>query len=335
VIWFTWLQFRIQVAFAAGGLAIVAIVLALTGPNLVHLYDTTVATCAAQHDCSAATSAFTQADAPLQVFLVLLLLVVPVLIGMFWGAPLVAREFETGTFRLAWTQSVSRTRWLAVKLGFGALMSMAVAGVLSLMVTWWSSQLDKVNADPFRALTFGVRDIVPIGYAAFAFVFGVTAGLLFRRTLPAMLTALIGFVAVREIVTRWVRPYLFVPLHENLPITTASPLNFNPTPAGMRVVATTRGLLSNAWAYSNQIVDKAGHVPTQAFLSHACPFNRTTGQFNVQTCTTNIAAKFHELVAYQPASRYWPMQWYELAIFLVLAVVLGVFCLRWIRRPIA
>ena len=92
---------------------------------------------------------------PLAGLLGLLLLVVPLLIGMFWGAPLVSRELETGTFRLAWTQGVSRTRWLAVKLGLGALTSMAAAGLLSLMVTWWSSQLDQVNANPFDSLRFG------------------------------------------------------------------------------------------------------------------------------------------------------------------------------------
>ena len=41
----------------------------------------------------------------------------PALIGAFWGAPLITREFEAGTFRLAWNQSVTRARWLAIKLG--------------------------------------------------------------------------------------------------------------------------------------------------------------------------------------------------------------------------
>ena len=178
-------------------------------------------------------------------------------------------------------------------------------------------------------------DIAPIGYAAFAFVLGVTAGLLVRRTLPAMLSAFVGFFAVREIVTRWVRPHLFAPLYKSLPITAAAPVGFDETPSGMKVVATTRGLLSNAWAYSNQVVDKAGHAPTQAFLNRACPFNTTTGQANFQACTTNLAAKFHELVTYQPSSRYWGFQWYELAIFLGLAVILGAVGFWWIRRPIS
>jgi hypothetical protein len=163
---FAWLQFRMQAAIAAGALAIVAVVLAVTGPNLVHLYDTTVAACGAHHDCSDATTAFTDTDGPLQVFPDFLVLLVPLLIGMFWGAPLVSREFETA--------------------GRGALASRLTAGLLSLMVTWWSSDLDLVSADPFNPLGFGIRDLVPAGYAAFAFTLGATAGLFSRSRAPAV-----------------------------------------------------------------------------------------------------------------------------------------------------
>jgi hypothetical protein len=335
VIRFAWLQFRMQAAIAAGALAIVAVVLALTGPNLVHLYDTTIANCAAHHDCSTATTDFTNTDGPLQVFLDFLVLVVPLLIGMFWGAPLVSSEFEAGTFRLAWTQGVTRTRWLAVKLGLGAFASAAIAGLLSLMVSWWSSQLDQVNADPFNSLRFGVRDVVPIGYAAFAFALGLTAGLLFRRMLPAMLTALVGFVAAREVVTAWVRPYLLTPLHKSLPITTATPVSIDQTSPGIiKAFESTRGIsLPDAWVYSVKIVDQAGHTPTAPFLNRACPLGNY-GPLDPRDCTARLAAKFHQLVTYQPGSHYWLMQWYELAIFLGLSIVLGGFCFWWIRRPV-
>jgi len=182
----SWLQFRTQAAVAFGVLAVVGVVLAVTGPHLVNLYDSTVANCNAQHDCSTATTVFTNTDGPLQIFGDFLLLLLPILVGIFWGAPLVAREFETGTFRLSWTQSVTRTRWLAVKLGFGVVTSMVAAGLLSLTVSWWSTLLDQVRGDSFSPLAFGVRDIVPVGYAAFAFVLGVTAGLFARRTMPAI-----------------------------------------------------------------------------------------------------------------------------------------------------
>ena len=130
----------------------------------------------------------------------------PALIGIFWGAPLVARELETGTFRLAWTQSVTRTRWLAVKLGVVGLASMAVAGLLSLMVTWWSSPIDRVNASIVRLVRSARHR--PVGYAAFAFVLGVTAGVLIRRTLPAMATTLAAFVATRLLFNHFVLPKL-------------------------------------------------------------------------------------------------------------------------------
>jgi hypothetical protein len=156
-----------------------------------------------------ATTAFLSRYSVLQD-LGLLLVVVPGLVGVFWGAPLVARELETGTYKVAWTQGVSRKRWLAVKLGLVGLSSIAVAGLLSLMVTWWFSPIDRVNADPFTV--FEQRDVVPFGYAIFAFALGVTAGLLLRRTLPAMAVALVGFVGVRVAVREWVRPYLLAPL---------------------------------------------------------------------------------------------------------------------------
>ena len=120
---------------------VVAVVLAITGPHLVHLYDTNVASCAARGDCSTATSAYLQNDACSTGRAHVLAVAVPGLLGVFWGAPLVARELEAGTFRLAWTQSVTRTRWLVVKLGVVGFASMVAAGLFSLMVTWWPARL--------------------------------------------------------------------------------------------------------------------------------------------------------------------------------------------------
>jgi hypothetical protein len=65
----------------------------------------------------------------------------PAVIGIFWGAPLIARELETGTFRLAWTQSITRTRWLAVKLALTGLVAMAVTEALGLMYGWWAAPI--------------------------------------------------------------------------------------------------------------------------------------------------------------------------------------------------
>ncbi len=120
---FASLQFRTQAAVAFGALAVFAVVLGLTGPYIVHLYDTTVATCGARGDCSSATATFLSSYRVLQD-LGNVVIVLPTIIGIFWGAPLVAHGLETGTHRLVWTQSVTRTRWIAVKLGLVGLASM-------------------------------------------------------------------------------------------------------------------------------------------------------------------------------------------------------------------
>jgi hypothetical protein len=141
------MQFRLQALVGAAALAIVAIVLAISGPSLHNLYTATVLDCRANGDCSSAASTFLRKDGGLQAALNVLVEVVPALIGLFWGAPLVAREFETGTHRLVWTET-TRTRWIAIKLAGIGLVSVAIAGLLSLTVTWWSSPLDAARMTP-------------------------------------------------------------------------------------------------------------------------------------------------------------------------------------------
>jgi len=319
---FASLQFRMQAAVAFGALAVIAVVLGLTGPHLAHLYHATVATCGAHGNCSSATAAFLSNDRLLQD-LGNVVIALPAIIGIFWGAPLVARELETGTHRLAWTQSVTRTRWIAVKLGLVGLASIAVAGLSSLMMTWWSSPIDRVNMNRFTSV-FDQRGIVPIGYAAFAFALGVTAGVLIRRTLPAMATALVGFVVVRVAVTFWVRPHLESPVHATSVLHMTSGMGFNQTNNGPLSVTGGHG---GAWVFSDRIVDQAGHAVGGGFLSQgACLQNRAAAA---------CIGKLREVLVYQPPSRYWAFQGYEMAIFLGLAVICGAFCFWWMRRRIS
>jgi hypothetical protein len=340
VIRFAWLQFRMQAAVAAAMLAIVAVVLGVSGPHLVHLYDTTVANCGTRHDCSTAMMALTHTDTPLQIFMHAFVLLVPLLIGMFWGAPLISREFETRSFRLAWTQSVTRTRWLTVKLGLGAVWAMVAGGLTSLMANWWANPIDTVNQDRFSSFNFGFHGIVPIGYAAFAFVLGVTTGVALRRTVPAMAITLVGFVGVRLAATYWLRPHLVAPAHEALAIDVAK--------QGTGIVLTPSGLalippdvkIPNGWVNSTAIVDRAGHALTPQFFQSACPsLNGIAGngqppvKQDFQNCLSIVASKFYEVVTFQPATRFWQFQWYEFAIFIGLAIVLGGLSFWWIRRP--
>ena len=144
MIWLTWRQFRTQAVVAAAALAVLAVVLLITGLHVAHAYDASQVTgCGAHHDCTNAAQNYIQSlkDNPL-IFLtyyigLVLVYLVPAIVGAFWGAPLVARELETGTLAMVWNQSVSRSRWLATKLVVLGLSGMAAAGLLSWIMSWW------------------------------------------------------------------------------------------------------------------------------------------------------------------------------------------------------
>ena len=341
MLWLTWRQFRPQAAVVFGLLAVIAVALAVTCIIiLVHLYDTTVKSCASHGDCGTASALFTDKERLLQQ-LGQVVLVAPSLIGILLGAPLVARERENHTFRLAWTQSVSRTRWRATKLGLVDWASIATAGLMSLMVTWWSSPFDRIADSPFSPSYFDRRDLVPIGYAAFAFALGVTVGVLIRRTLPAMAATLVAFVgSVGSLVLVWVRPHLIAPIET----TTAFFLpSFNGSgPSGPVNPAD--------WVLSEETINGAGRVIGQngGFGPNGGIDLPANGQFSVagQACPASVPVprvqgprpalasgllmnaiqecleKLHirEVATFQPASRYWAFQWYETAIFLGLAL---------------
>jgi hypothetical protein len=333
-------------------LAALALLLAITGTRLEHLYDTSgISTCKPPSNCDALKSAFLSHDKLLQNLLGPFLLAVPALLGIFWGAPLVARELEAGTYRLAWTQSVTRTRWLAIKVVLLGLASIAVAGLLSLMITWWSAPVDHVNMNRFAPGAFDERGIVPIGYAAFAFALGLTAGTLIRRTVPAMATTLFAFVGARLATTYWIRPHLMTPAHTSATFDSASNLGFEANGSSPLTFVAGPPHIPNAWVYSDRIVDKAGHAPTSqalhTFLLRFCPNigvpprqtptgaqARPGNPEAFQACIAKLSAKFHETVTYQPAGRYWTFQSYETAIFLLLALILTAVSFWWIRRRV-
>jgi hypothetical protein len=229
---------------------------------------------------------------------------------------------------------------MATKLGFLGLMSMAVAGVLSLMVTWWSSPLDRVRMTPFTS--FDQRDLVPIGYAAFAFVLGVTVGVLIRRLLPAMAVALGGFVVARLVVAHFGRPHLASLLKVTIPDTAFGGTGSSAGAPDPR-----------DWVISDQTINAKGqvigqfgeigpHGNTTVSLgtrgltingAGTCPNLHSQTPQNVQRCLGQL--RIREVLTYQPIGHYWALQWTELAIFLGSAVVLSGFCLWWVRHRVS
>jgi len=204
--WLIWRLHRTQLYIAAALLAALTVLLLVTGLQMASQYHSALAACGASHSCGTLGSTLFLGSHAVG-FLVIMTLGVPAVLGLFWGAPLVAAELETGTGQFAWMQSVTRKRWLAVTAGWMLLAAAAWGGAVSALVTWWSGPDNALQLDQFKPGRFDIMGIVPVGYALFAMALGLCAGALLRRTLPAMAVTLAGFIAVRAVVTLWLRPH--------------------------------------------------------------------------------------------------------------------------------
>jgi ABC-type transport system involved in multi-copper enzyme maturation permease subunit len=346
-------QLRVQAITAAVVVAAFAILLAVTGPHLASMYAASGVRGCKPARCSQLASSFLQrADStgpyatvsPLSIILILL---TPAVIGLFWGAPLIARELETGTFALAWSQSVTRTRWLTVKLAVGGLAAMAITEALSLLFSWWATPLrhaagqggsgNSLAMNQFNPLAFATHGITPLGYAAFAFSLGVTVGALIQRTVPAMAITLAVFAALQIAMPLWVRPNLLPASHTTIAAgfndttlnlyTTDSPHTFTYT------LTAEDGLPGQpeAWIRSSAATNATGH-PVSTVLPSACSRAASSGGPGpgLATCLTRQGIRLG--VTYQPASRYWPLQWTETGIYLVLSLALAATSYWWTRK---
>ncbi|MDA8296382.1 MAG: ABC transporter permease subunit [Actinomycetota bacterium] len=345
-------QFRTEAIVGVTLLVATAIVLVITGAHLHHVYDAFEHQCRAARDCANASNPVQNVDKSLQGVMPIVVLVTPALLGLFFGAPLIARELENGTYRLAWTQSITRKRWIAVKLGLVGLFSMAVAGLLTWMVDWWAHPLLAANGDRFGLALFGIQGVAPIGYAAFALALGVAAGVLLRHTVAAMVVTGVGFGAARLVVTYLVRPNLASPVRKLLPLSAGSgpSIGFTNAGGGNVIFGPPQVSVPNGWVYSTTLVDKAGHAPTAQYVAHACPvIGRAAHQLaasggrpgagpsgaQIQACIAKLSTSIHTLVTYQPASRFWPFQLAEMGIFIVAALALCGCSYWWLRRRYA
>ncbi|GAB2862565.1 transporter [Actinoallomurus bryophytorum] len=347
MIWLTWRQLRAAVAMMAATLAALVALLALTGQGLADDFSTGVAGCVTQSDgCANFFQDFFHDNQAPFLAVTAVVLVLPALIGLFWGAPLITRELEAGTHRLVWNQSVTRTRWLAVKLGLTGLAAMTAAGLGSLAVTWWSGPIDKAsggNTPGFPRmgpLLFGARGITPIGYAAFALALGVALGMLVHRTLPAMTITLVVFVAVQIAMPLLVRPHLLPPARSVIEITTSNIDDINWLRGGSIRLSVKAQAPDDtgAWVLSSHIVDASGHtvtrnIPVSTSTGPCAPPTEQKPEAGVQACLTEVnRLGYRQRLAYQPSTRFWTFQSIETGIYIAFALGLAGFGFWSIRR---
>lgn len=330
--WLTWRQFRAQTLAAGGALVLLAVYMIHLSNQIRDFYDTRIAHCAPDA-CFIARFDFRAEYGDSVLGVSAILIAVPALIGIFWGAPLVTRELEERTDRLAWNQSVTRTRWLAVKLAVIGLFSALLTGLFSLLLTWSASRYDEVIGERFGALSFDSRNLVPIGYGLFALALGTVAGMTVRRTLPTMAITLAVFAALQLLIPTTVRQNLMPPVTKTVALD--SSVMERGVGLNLRQDGTfeLRGYtIPGGWPLQDSSpiykVDGTAYTGDDAKPCLANPGDLSDGF----ACTA--AQNLHFKYTYQPASRYWAFQWIELGLYLALTALLAAFGFFWLRRRV-
>jgi hypothetical protein len=306
MIWLTWRQHRSEGLVTLGALAVGGVFLLITGLSITHsIQDSGLSACLASHPNDTSSACGALATQALQQYLPLIpfvfaLLIIPILLGAMVGAPLVSREYEQRTNLLVWMQSITRTRWLTVKLllilGAGAL----VGAALLAMLTRWYNPFDQLFGK-FNQIAFDFSGPVLIASTVMALALGIAAGAVTRRTVAAIFLTLALIVGIRILVEFNLRP------------------NYQP-----QVVVTwpfVQGFDDHApvtlgredWNIGSGFLDPQGNR-TQGIRCYL------PGANDPFQCAKQEGYRGHYL-AYQPADRFWTFQWIETGIYLAISAL--------------
>jgi hypothetical protein len=324
MIWLTWRQHRAAIVAIALVVAILGVIFIVTGRQMADAFQQLgIGDCLAHPNhpnCGTIVGAYRdQYGALISASGWLNLL--PALLGMLVGAPLVARELEQGTHRLVWTQSISPGRWLAIKLAILFAVTLAASAVMTVLMSWWHSTSWNQLEGHMPQLMYDFEGIVPLAYSAFALALGIAAGVLVRRAIPAMVVALTVFLAVRLSFELLLRPRFLPPLTYKQDILAV----ISPT--------TTQMPLLGAWNLDHGWMDSAGHQIADSAVFSVCDPRVGGTKLDLFQCIHNHG--WLAFTTYQPADRFWLFQGIEAAILLALALGLLGLAIWWVRKRVA
>jgi hypothetical protein len=308
--WLVWRQYRTHALLTAALTAALVLLLTVTGIHMSSAYHAAQAACATSHSCGS-LHLFTAGGYSALPVIVTLTIAVPALLGLFWGAPLVAAELEQGTHQFIWTQGVTRGRWLAAKISWILLAAALWGGSVAAAVTWWSGTDNTINGDRFyNPLKFATQGVVPVAYSVFAVALGIAAGALFRRILPALGVTLAGFAALLVGLQTLARPH-YLPA-----VTTRLPL------AGASIPGSSWILTGTITGPAHQAVGYIGNGSGNWAIS-GMPANCNAVAHNQASAWSCLSEHgYRAALTYQPGTRYWAFQGIESGIFLALAAIL-------------
>jgi hypothetical protein len=325
--WVTWRQHRLAMAGAVALFGAAAVYLLVTGLPIHDAYAAVAGCRPAGSDlCNKAVNDFLRTYAPGVGVTFGLLQAIPALIGAFAGAPLLAREFETGTFRYAWTQGFGRARWTVAKLvPLAVAVAIAAAG-FSVLVSWYVKPiLDAGDSNgPLYPTLFDLSGVALAAWTLAALAIGLFAGILVRRVVPAMFATIAVWAGLAFATGAFLR------VHYQAPVVTNSPN-----------IPTGAWIISQGWFKGgnpagldtiNQTfapVDVRAITPNLFQPGPATPANLGDPvQYLIQHGLT-------QLTTYQPADRFWTFQWIEGGWLLALSLILIAATVWLVRRRAA
>jgi hypothetical protein len=315
--WVTWRQHRVALAGVVAVLGGLAAYLRQTGLGIHQAWAQVTACHPASSAACGFSGLFLTRYVPTEVTAGILLTLAPALIGAFIGAPVLARELETGTFRYSWTQGFGRWRWTLGKLVPLAIAVTALAGAISVL-SWWYFQpfFDADFGTPLAPALFDLRGIAYPAWALAAFSIAALAGMLIRRVVPAIVAALAGYFALALLPALWLRQHYLPPI-----LTTSNAL---PSFAWTLSQWYTKG---GKFAFTG--VQQSGtNAGIEQYWCPNAPPSETLGQ-----CLAKHG--YTQWTSYQPATRFWPFQWIEAGWLVVLSALLIAATVWLVRRRAA
>jgi hypothetical protein len=311
MLWLSWRQQRSEALVASLILAAIALLLIPTGFSVIHAFDDGgLAACVAHPQtgaCDPAVSGFLQRFDRLGG-LIDWFTMIPGILGVLLAAPLTL-QLERGTYRLDWTQSITRGRWIAGKLAIAVGGAIVAAVLLIALITWWRAPLVRFQGRMDNSVFDGEGTVV-VGYTLFALGLALAIGVVWRRAVLALIAGFAAYFASRLLVDTSLRTH-FASVHQ---LTWAAGENGKePT------------TLAHAWILSEFPTDKAGNPA-------AVPM--PPGGLNCNPCKVESVAPYMH-TTFHPASQFWQLQLTETAIFGGLAVLLIAFAAYWTHERVA
>ncbi|MFJ8107201.1 transporter [Streptomyces sp. NPDC096132] len=314
-LWLAWRQQRMLVGIGVALLAAAAAIAAYYRSGMLDdVRSGRFADCAPDplHCTQSGTGLPLLLDVEPLTYLGVLNIALPVLIGVFWGAPLLGRDRELGMHRVVLTQGMSRGQWFASRFALAAAATVVLSGLLAGAFAWWWRPAANRSYGLFWYENTALSGSGPrvVAAALFGLAAGTLLGLLARRVVQAMGLTLLLTGAV-TLALEWThRTRLLVPPHTY-------------TSAGI----TPKPLMGDKWSAGQYGLITASGRRDDVMN---CPFP-SGAQLRECMDRHGYVARFYEA---NPAGDYWTFQWADTVVLGGLAVLLTVATVLLLRRRV-